>query len=143
MEIMKVDGLQQYQKELDMTIYNYEPGPEVNAINAIKNRKSFSNTLFTWLGRLGTFLMLFIGLTMLISPLTFLNQLGDSLPGPLKLIAIPGKIIESIYNALSFFGSLLLTLLMTFFIWSIINYPLISIVIGGLLIGFLSYFGSK
>lgn len=141
--IMKVEGLLQYKDELDMNIYDYEFGPKENAINAIKNRKSSANTLFKWLGRIGTFLMLFIGLSMLISPLTFLNQVGDSLPGPLKLLAIPSKIIANIYTTLSLFGSLLLTLLMTFFVWSIINYPLISIVIGGLIIGFILYFNKK
>ena len=82
-------------------------------------------------------------LSLLISPLTYLNQLGDALPGPFKIFAIPGKIIASLYNSLSFVGSLLLTLLMTFFVWSIINYPLISVVIGGLIVGLLLYFNKK
>jgi hypothetical protein len=142
-QIMKVEGLQQYAEELDMDIYNYEFGSEEEAIKSIKNRKLSSNTLFKWLGRIGTFVMLLVGLSLLISPLTYLNQLGDALPGPFKILAIPGKIIASLYNSLSFVGSLLLTLLMTFFVWSIINYPLISVVIGGLIVGLLLYFNKK
>ena len=140
-DIMKVEGLD--EQELDMKIYNYEFAPKKAAEEAIKNRKLSSNTLFTWLGRIGTFLMLLVGLSLLISPLTYLNQLGDALPGPFKIFAIPGKIIASLYNSLSFVGSLLLTLLMTFFVWSIINYPLISVVIGGLIVGLLLYFNKK
>ncbi len=142
-KIMKVEGLQQYAEELDMNIYNYEFAPKEEAIKSIKNRKLGSNTLFKWLGRIGTFLMLLVGLSLLISPLTYLNQLGDALPGPFKILAIPGKIIASLYNSLSFVGSLLLTLLMTFFVWSIINHPLISVVIGGLIVGLLLYFNKK
>ena len=141
--VMKVEGLQKSENQLDMKIYNYEFGPTDDAIKAIKNRKLGSNKLFMWIGRIGTFLMLFGGLSMLISPLIFLNQVGDSLPGPLKLLAIPGKIIASIYETLSFFGSLILTLLMTFFVWSIINYPSIAIIIGGLIIGLMLYFNNK
>ena len=142
-KIMKVEGLQQFASELDMIIHNYEFGPEDIAKNAIKDRKIKSDKLQMWLGRIGTFLMLFGGLSLLISPLTFLNQLGDALPGPLKLLAIPGKIIASIYNTLSFFGSLILTLLMTFLVWSIINMPLVSILVGSLLVGLILYFNKK
>lgn len=141
--IMKVDGLLNYKEQLDMDIYTYEFGPEYNAKQAIQNRKSKSDTLQMWLGRIGTFLMLFIGLSLLVSPLRFINELGDALPGPLKLLAIPGKIILSIYDTLSFFGSLILTILMTFFIWSLINHPLISVFIGGMIVGLLLYFNKK
>ena len=126
-----------------MTIYNYEFGPEAVAINTIKTRKDTMDKLQRWGGRIGTFLMLFIGLSLLVSPLRFINQLGDALPGPLKLLAIPGKIILSIYDTLSFFGSLILTILMTFFIWSLINHPLISVFIGGMIVGLLLYFHKK
>ena len=138
--IMKVDGLQDYLNELDMIIYDYEFGPEDKVIQTIKDRKELSNKLQMWLGRLGTFLMLFVGLALIISPFTAIVELGDNLPGPLKILVLPGKIILSIYHALNLIGSLVLTVLMTFFIWSLINYPLISIIIGGLLIGFILYF---
>ncbi len=141
--IMQVEGLQKFETDLDMTIYNYEFGPTNIAKKAIKDRKLTSDKLQMWLGRIGTFLMLFIGLSLLISPLTFLNQLGDALPGPLKLLAIPGKIIATIYETFSFFGSLLLTILMTFLVWSIINHPIISVFIGGMIVGLLLYFHKK
>jgi hypothetical protein len=138
--IMKVEGLQDYLDELDMIIYDYEFGPEDQVIQTLKDRKELSNKLQMWVGRLGTFLMLFVGLALIISPFTAIVELGDNLPGPLKILALPGKIILNIYHALNFIGSLVLTVLMTFFIWSLINYPLISIIIGGLLIGFILYF---
>jgi hypothetical protein len=141
--IIQINGLQQYSKELDMDIYDYEFGPEEEAIKSIKNRKLSSNTIFKWLGRIGTFIMLLVGLSLLISPLTFLNQLGDALPGPLKLLAIPGRIISSLYQTFSFFGSLILTLLMTFLVWSIINMPYVSILVGSLLVGLILYFNKK
>ncbi len=142
-QIMLVEGLREYENELDMTIYDYEFGPKDVAINTIKNRKSSMNTLQKWGGRLATFLILFIGFSLLISPIRFLVSLGNALPGPLKLITIPGQILLSIYDTLSLFGSLLLTLLMTLFVWSLINHPMISILIGALLIGLILYFNKK
>jgi hypothetical protein len=139
-QIIKVEGLQEFQSELDITIYNYEFGPKENAINVIKNRKSSINTIQKWGGRIATFLMLFFGLSLLVSPLKIIVSLGNALPGPLQLIAIPGRILLSIYNALSFFGSIILTILMTMFIWSLVNYPIVSVLFGGLLIGLIIYF---
>jgi hypothetical protein len=139
-QIMKIEGLQEYQNELDFVIYDYEFGPENAAINNIKKRKEKSDMIQKWGGRFLTFLMLFIGLSTLVSPIRILNNLGAALPGPLSLIAVPGSIILSIYDTLSLFGSLILTVLMTLFIWSYINYPYVSIIFGGLLIGFIIYF---
>ncbi len=139
-ELIKVEGLQEFENELDMQIFNYEFGPEEAAINTIKTRKENKNKFQRWAGRIGTFLMLFIGLGLLVSPLQYMVGLGSSLPFPLSIMAIPGQIIVSIYNSLSFIGSLILTVLMTFFIWSIINYPMIAVLVGGLLAGFIIYF---
>ncbi len=138
---MKVEGLD--KDRIDMIVYTYEFGPKDVAITSIINRKKNNNQLQMWGGRIGTFLMLFIGLSLIVSPLTALVQIGEALPGPLQLLAIPGKIILRLYETLSFFGSLLLTLLMTFLVWSIINMPLLSVVIGGLLIGLILYFQKK
>jgi hypothetical protein len=142
-QIMKVEGLQEFQTELDMTIYDYEFGPKSKAIEAIKNRKTASNTFQIWLGRIGTFFMLFGGLMLLVAPLQTIINMGESLPGPLKILALPGKILMNIYSSLSFFGAFILTLLMTLFIWSLVNYPLVSVLIGGLIIGLMMYFGKK
>ena len=141
--ILKVEGLQEFKDKLDMKIYNYEFGPEVTAIQTIKNRKLGNNTLHMWLGRIGTFLMLFGGLSLLIAPLSTIVELGETLPGPLKILAFPGRFILNIYETLSFFGALILTALMTLFIWTIINHPIISILIGGLIIGLILYFSKK
>jgi hypothetical protein len=138
---MKVEGLD--EDKIDMTVNTYEFGPKDIAITSIINNKKNNNQLQMWGFRIGTFLMLFIGLSLIVSPLTALVQLGQSLPGPLQLLAIPGQIILGLYQSLSFFSSLLLTLLMTFLVWSIINMPLLSFVIGGLLIGLILYFQKK
>ncbi len=140
-KIMKVEGLD--PEKIDMEVFTYEFGPEDDIKKILLNRKDKSNKLQMWLGRIGTFLMLLIGLSLLVSPLTALVQLGDALPGPLQLLAIPGHIILGLYESLSFFGSLLLTLLMTFFVWSLINMPHLALVIGGLLVGLLLYFHKK
>ena len=123
-----------------MNIYDYEFGPKEDAIIAIKDRKMTDDTVQKMLGRIGTFLMLFIGLSLLVSPLTAIVGLGESLPGPLKLLILPGKIILNIYSTLSFFGSLLLTLIMTFLVWTIINKPMISILVASLLVGLIMFF---
>jgi hypothetical protein len=141
--IMKVEGLQKYSDELGIIIYDYEFGPEEQVIKAIKDRKNSSNTVQMWLGRLGTFLMLFVGLALIISPFTSIVEFGDNLPGPLKIFVLPGKLILNLYQTFNLFGSLILTVLMTFLIWSLINYPLISVIIGGLLIGMILYFRKK
>ncbi len=138
--IMKVDGLQDLANSLEMTIYNYEFGPEETAKNSIINRKEQAKTVQMWIGRIVSFLILFGGLSLLVSPLRFLVNFESSLPGILKFISIPGQFILNLYEAFSFIGALLLTALMTFFVWSIINYPLISILIGGLLIGLILHF---
>ncbi len=139
----QVGGLKEFEEELDMTIYDYEFGPKEDAINAIKKRKDNADKLQMWLGRIGTFLMLFIGLSLLVSPLRAIVQLGEALPGPLKLLVLPGQIILSIYEALSLFGSLILTILITFLVWTIINQPLLSILVGSMLVGFILYFQKK
>ena len=84
-QILKVEGLKEFEKDIDMTIYDYEFGPTATAIETIKNRKIGSNILQMWLGRLGTFLMLFGGLSLLVSPFSTLVELGETLPGPLRL----------------------------------------------------------
>jgi hypothetical protein len=142
-QIMQIEGLKEFENELDMAIYDFEFGPKDVAISTIKNRKNSMNLIQRWGGRLATFLMLFIGFSLLVSPLRFLVGLGSALPGPLYLITIPGQILLSIYDTLSFFGSLILTLLMTLFIWSLINYPIVSVLIGSLLIGLILYFKKK
>jgi hypothetical protein len=140
-KFLKVEGLE--ADKIDMEVYTYEYGPQDAAKKSIINRKKSSNQLQMWVWRLGTFLMLFIGLSLIVSPLTALVQLGETLPFPLKILAIPGQIILNIYETLSFFGSLLLTILMTFLVWTIINMPKLSVLVGGLLVGLIMYFNKK
>jgi hypothetical protein len=142
-EILKVGGLQQHEEKLDMTIYDYEFGPEESAKETIKQHKSNTNLWIRWLGRLGTFLMLAGGLTSIVSPLRTLNNLLGQLPWFLNIIAIPGQIILSIWDSLSIFGSLLLTALMTLLVWTVINKPMYAIIIVSLIAGLTIYFKYK
>jgi hypothetical protein len=96
-----------------------------------------------WIFRLGTFIMLAGGLMALVSPLRTLVSLMDKLPGILKIIALPGQIILGAYDALSFFGALLLTALMTLLVWTVINQPIFSILIVALIAGLSIYFNKK
>jgi hypothetical protein len=138
--IMNVEGLQDKSSNLDVKIYDYEFGPADNVKNTIINRKDKADKVQMWIGRIVSFLILFAGLSLLVSPLRFIVNAEGSLPGILKFIAIPGQIVLNLYETLSFFGAIILTTLMTFFVWSIFNYPLISVLIGGLLVGLILYF---
>ena len=142
-QILKVDGLRQHAEKLDMTIYDYEFGPSSDAKESIKQHKSTPDFLVRWLGRLGTFLMLAGGLTSIVSPIRTLNNLLGQLPWFLNIIAVPGQIILSIWDALSIFGSLLLTALMTLLVWTVINKPMYAIIIISLIAGLTIYFKYK
>lgn len=141
--LMKVEGLKEFETELDMVLYDYEIGPLENIKRTLINRKVGANTFQMWIFRLGTFIMLAGGLMALVSPLRTLVSLMDKLPGILKIIALPGQIILGAYDALSFFGALLLTALMTLLVWTVINQPIFSILIVALIAGLSIYFNKK
>jgi hypothetical protein len=142
-QILQVGGLRQHEDKLDMTIYDYEFGPEESAKETIKQHKSIVDFWARWLGRLGTFLMLAGGLTAIVSPIRTLNSLLGQLPWFFSIIAVPGQIILSIWDALSISGSLLLTALMTLLVWTIINKPMYAIIIISLIAGLTIYFKYK
>jgi hypothetical protein len=141
--ILKVDGLRQHEEKLDMIMYDYEFGPPDDAKESIRQHKSIADFWARWLGRLGTFLMLAGGLTAIVSPIRTLNNLLGQLPWFLNIIAVPGQIILSIWDALSISGSLLLTALMTLLVWTVINKPIYAIIIVSLIAGLTIYFKYK
>ncbi len=133
--VYEVSGLQEKAKEFDIIVNNYEMGNnEDEVITNIINRKKASNTLQKWLGRIGTFLMLFGGLSLLVSPLRMMQN---------NLFFGPVRLLLDLYQSLSFLGSLLLSVLMTFLVWSIINKPIISVLIVGIIVGISMYLHKK
>lgn len=130
--IAKVTGLQQYEKELDMDIYDFEYGPANTVADKLKERKQEDNSLQKWVGRGVTFFMLLIGLQLVISPLNTIAKINGFSP-----VLSP---IINLYNSLSIIGTIILTFLMTFLMWSLVNKPIISILLLGLISGLMIYF---
>lgn len=63
--IVLIEGLKEFEKELDMDIYVYEYGPINIVSDNIKKRKQSNNLLLKWVGRCITFILLLIGLICL------------------------------------------------------------------------------
>lgn len=138
-KFVKITDLQAYEDEFDMKIYTYEYGPMNQVKQKLIKRKLDDNWIQKLIGRGGTFLMLLIGMSLLVSPLRALANLTDQFTH-MPLLMAPLRFILSIYDSLSFFASLILTILMTLLVWSLVNYPLISILITGMIAGLTVYF---
>jgi len=141
-EIFQVNNLKQYEKELDFPVYEYEFGPEDDIPDIIKKRKLSDSTFQKWAGRIGTFLVLFIGLTSLISPIRSIVQTLQQ-NRVVSVLLLPLQIIINLYDSISFFASVILTLLMTLLIWAIINKPLISGLLVGMIVGITLYINNN
>lgn len=139
--IVKISGLQEYQEEIDMTIYNFEYGPSDTIGQRLGERKISSNVLAKWFGRGGTFLTLLMGLNLLVGPLDSIVQSSDSIG--LSVLTFPIKIILALYHSVSFIGAAILTFLMTLLVWSLINKPYISMAVVALIVGMIMYFKNK
>jgi hypothetical protein len=133
-EIFQVNNLKQYEKELDFPVYEYEFGPEDDIPDIIKKRKLSDSTFQKWAGRIGTFLVLLIGLTSLISPIRSIVQTLQQ-NRVVSVLLLPLQIIINLYDSISFLASVILTLLMTLLVWAIINKPLISGLLVGMIVG--------
>ena len=101
-------------------------------------RKS-SNKIQKWVFRIGTFLILLIGLNLLVSPLKhILNKTPEVMNFPIIRILKPfvsglSGIVLFLWHTFSFLGSLLLTGILTLIIYLLVNYT----VIGGVSLGVL------
>lgn len=135
----KVSGLKQYEDEIDMKVFDYELGGDKETVirNIIK-RKSEDNTIQKWLGRIGTFLLLCIGLMALISPLRYAANIGNNIP-VLNVILTPFRWLIGLYDVASILIAIILTVLMTLFVYTLINYPIISLLLGGMITGLTLY----
>lgn len=98
----------------------------------IVNDKKSSNTLQRWLFRIGTFLMLFIGLSLLAAPLKeILEGTSNVLNFPILNLLKPivnalGGIVIFLWDTFSFLGSLILTIVLTLIVYFLVNYTLIA-----------------
>jgi len=137
--ISKVSGLKIHEDEIDMKVYDYELGADKETvIRNIINRKSNDNMVQKWLGRIGTFLLLCLGLMALISPLRYAVNIGNNIP-VLNVILTPFKWLVGLYDVASFIIAIILTVLMTLFVYTLVNYPIISLLLGGIITGLTLY----
>jgi hypothetical protein len=135
----EVSGLKQYEDEIDMKVFDYElGGDKETVIKNIINRKSEDNMVQKWLGRIGTFLLLGIGLMALISPLRYAANIGNNIP-VLNVILTPFRWLVGLYDIASILIAIILTVLMTLFVYALVNYPIISLLLGGLMVGLKLY----
>jgi hypothetical protein len=133
--VLKINGLKEFESEIDMPIYDFEYANSIEEVTKILNdRKSMGNMIEKWLGRIVTFLLLFIGLSLLISPIRYFINNASIFP-ILNILLTPAQWIIAFYDILSFFGSFLITLITTIIVYCIINYPIISLVVSAILGG--------
>ena len=125
------------EKVDDETVSFLYPGKKTKL--AIMNDRKSSNVIQRWVFRIGTFLVLFIGLNLLVSPLThILNKTPEVIDFPIIRILKPfasafSGIILFLWNTFSFLGSLILTAILTSIVYLLVNYT----VIGGVSLGVL------
>ncbi len=104
------------------------PGKKTK-FSIMKDRKS-SNFIQKLIFRIITFLILFIGLNLLVSPFRYIiDETPEAFNLPILKIFKPiltsfGSILLFFWDTFSFFGSLILTGFFTFIIYLIINYAL-------------------
>ena len=128
------------KEEYDLDVYGYEYGEnKEQAAQAIIERKDTTNIVWKWLGRLGTFILLCGGLMALISPIRDAVNAGFTIPG-IGILFAPVKWLVGLYDVASFIIAIILTVLMTIFVYTLVNYPLISIALGGMIVGLTLYF---
>ena len=138
-KVCKVEGLDSHKDDFDIDIFNYEYGEnKEDARNAIINRKDANNIVWKWIGRIGTFILLFIGLIALISPVRDAINAGATIPG-IGFLMTPFKWIIGLYDVASLLIAIILTILMTMFVYALVNYPIISMLLGGIIIGLRLY----
>ena len=132
----------------DVTYYNYEfgtPGDETKTtiVNLLTERKKTGNFLSRWVFRIIIFIMLALGLGLLVAPLQAVADISGQIPYLGGLLAFPVRIILSLYYSIGIASALLLTVILTFLVWGLINHPLIAGISTGGLIGLIYMFKHK
>lgn len=127
--IKKVEGIvlpaKECNNDFDICIYEYYIGDDINDIKStIIETKIGSNTLQKWIGRILVFLCLFIGLSLLLSPI---ESVRNSISNYFPIITGLLDIIIRLYTTLSFGLSLILTIVLTAIVYFLVNFPFIGI----------------
>ena len=121
----KNDKLEKVDDETTSFIY---PGKKTK-FSIMEDRKT-SNSMQKWIFRIVTFLVLFIGLNLLVSPFRYIiEETPEAFNLPILKIFKPiltsfGSIVLFFWDTFSFFGSLILTGFFTFIIYLLVNYAL-------------------
>lgn len=121
-----------------MNIYKYEIGTLEEIKTKILNRKVEGNLIERWGGRLLVFLLLFIGLILLISPL---ESYKDAIEKWMPYQAMFIEMIINLYSSLSFGFALILTIVLTAIMYLLVNYTIYALL--GVGIGLAGYFGTN
>jgi len=101
-EIFKINGLKEFEKELDMSIYIYEYGPIGDIQDNIIKRKQNDNILLKCAGRFITFILLLVGLILVL-----LNS--------------PKNKLINIINSHKYINIPIISIILTLLVWVPIN----------------------
>ncbi len=138
-ELNSVSITELSKEEYDIEVYGYEYGETKDqAAQSIIENKDASNFVWKWLGRLGTFILLCGGLMALIAPIRDAVNAGITIPG-IGFLFTPIKWLVGLYDVASFIIAIILTVLMTIFVYTLVNYPIISMALGGMIVGLTLY----
>ncbi len=150
--IIRVEGINDYMKYLDKKVYDYEFGPAKLIMENIKYKTYKVNKTAKNVGRIITFFLLFIGLTLLIFPIksllneytNILNSFGLPINDILNGLGLPiNNILKYSYYSISLILSILLTILLTMIISFFINNTAIALIFMGLFMGIILYLKNK
>jgi hypothetical protein len=103
-DIYKISGLQKYEKEIDVKLYEYENGPENNIKSRLIKRKQADSSVQINAGRVVSFIILFFAIFLLITPANDTTNI---------ILKFPANIISRLDKDYNLWGMLLLTLIIT------------------------------
>jgi len=137
-------------KEDSININKYENGTIDQAVISVINRKNTNYLMQLWIIRIVTVVMLCSGLILLVSPIRAVVSGSAGILGSIPVInlVVPlfrliGGVILGLYDTLSFFGSIILTAVLTLIVYCMVNYTLVSSLILGLIVGLLIFLNKK
>jgi hypothetical protein len=111
-DIYKISGLQKYEKEIDVKLYEFENGPENNIKSRLIKRKEADSSVQINAGRVVSFIILFFAIFLLIRPAKDTTN---------SILKIPANIISKLDENYNLWGILLLTLIITQLMKHILN----------------------
>ena len=133
--IVDLSKIKEIAKSHGYKLNNYMYASSISdVINIIISTQQSSNTTIKWILRITSVLMLSSGLSLLISPIRIILQ--NSLFGI-------GKSILNLYDSLNLFASIILTIILTFIIYGLVNYTWQISIFITLLVGLIIFFQNK